>query len=93
MTQAPADTDEDTDDDVEHSPALKATPVKPPALKATPMERTPATKATPQPPAAAQLTLTCDITLGPSALAIIAARVEELFLRKMMSTLDQEENQ
>jgi hypothetical protein len=81
QTQAPADTDtdDDTDDDVIEVP--------------TPVKRTPALKATrtvpPRTPV--ELRLTCDIRLGPFALATIAARVEEIFLRKMMNTLDQED--
>jgi hypothetical protein len=89
QTQAPADTtqeDSDTDDDVVEVPALKPTPVK----RTPAATRTPATTTTPRTPV--ELTLTCDITLGPFALATIAARVEEIFLRKMMSTLDQDDN-
>jgi hypothetical protein len=80
---------QDTDDTSEVSVSPMQTPVK---RHTTPVKRQrkrtrPA--ATPvKRPGTPTLTLTCDIHLGPSALATIAARVEEIFLKKMMSTLE-----
>jgi hypothetical protein len=84
----PSDTDDDTSDNMFDrsltSVKWHVTPMKQaPAL--TPVKRRPATPVVVKRPATLVtqqpvLTLTCDIQLGPAALACIAACVEELFL-------------
>ena len=76
---------QDTDDTSEESVSPMQTPVK---RHTTPVKRRKRTRPAATPVKTSTLTLTCDIHLGPSALATIAARVEEIFLRKMMSTLE-----